>query len=69
MKTKLFCSLVIVTSALWLPGCATSPQPKTTSTTDDARAALEELRSDFNATKIRTLNQVMKLTAPEAEKF
>ncbi len=36
---------------------------------DDARAYLEMLRSDFNATKIRTINQVMKLTAPEAEAF
>ena len=69
MKTKLFYSLVVLTSALWLPGCATSPKPRAIKNGDDARAALEELRSDFNATKIRTLNQVMKLTAPEAEKF
>ena len=37
--------------------------------TDDVRAYLEMLRSDVNATKIRTINQVMKLTGPEAEKF
>ncbi|MCX6916574.1 MAG: hypothetical protein NT167_26605, partial [Verrucomicrobia bacterium] len=33
------------------------------------RMYMEMLRSDFNATKIRTLNQVMKLTGPEAEAF
>ena len=36
---------------------------------DDVRATLEVLRSDFNTSKIATLNQIMKLTAPEAEKF
>lgn len=30
---------------------------------------MEILRSDFNATKIRTLNEVMKLTAAEADQF
>ena len=69
MKTKLFHAFVILTGALWLSGCATAPKPGAIKNEDDARAALEELRSDFNATKIRTLNQVMKLTAPEAEKF
>ena len=69
MKTKLFYAFVILTGALWLSGCATSPKPGTIKNGDDARAALEELRSDFNASKIRTFNQVMKLTAPEAEKF
>ena len=69
MKTKLFYALVVAAGMLWLPGCATSSKPRTALTADDARAALEELRSDFNSTKIRTLNQVMKLTAPEAEEF
>lgn len=40
-----------------------------TNQTDDARAYFEVLRSDFNATKIRTINQAMKLTGPEAEIF
>ena len=69
MKTKLFYSLVVLIGAPWLPGCATSPQPKIAWTEDDARGYQEVLRSDFNTTKIRTLNQVMKLTASEAEKF
>lgn len=37
--------------------------------TDELRAYLEMLRSDVNTTKIRTINEVMKLTGPEAEAF
>ena len=36
---------------------------------DEIRAYFELLRSDVSATKIRTINEVMKLTGPEAEKF
>jgi hypothetical protein len=35
----------------------------------EIRAYFELLRSDVSATKIRTINEVMKLTGPEAEKF
>jgi len=35
----------------------------------ELRSYLEVLRSDFNTSKIATINQAMKLTAPEAEKF
>ena len=44
-------------------------QSATTNAADDTRAYFEVLRSDFNATKIRTINQVMKLTGPEADGF
>jgi hypothetical protein len=44
-------------------------QSGTTNVTDDARAYLELLRSDFNGTKIRTINQVMQLTKSEADAF
>ncbi|HOX55266.1 MAG TPA: hypothetical protein P5205_02010 [Candidatus Paceibacterota bacterium] len=44
-------------------------QSATTNQTDDARTYFEVLRSDFNAAKIRTINQAMKLTSPEAEVF
>jgi len=44
-------------------------QSATANATDNARAYFEVLRSDFNATKIRTINQVMKLTGPEAKAF
>src|SRR5512136_1894553 len=36
---------------------------------DEIRAYFELLRSDVSATKVRTINEVMKLTGPEAEKF
>jgi hypothetical protein len=62
-------TLILVTGSLLLHGCATSGKPKASLTADDARAQLEVLRSDFNTTKIYTLNQVMKLTAAEADKF
>jgi hypothetical protein len=61
--------LILVAGALLLQGCATSGKPKAALTADDARAQLEVLRSDFNTTKIHTLNQVMKLTVEEADKF
>ncbi len=44
-------------------------QIASTNRTDDARAYFEVLRSDFNATKIRTINQAMKLSSPEADAF
>ena len=44
-------------------------QSATTTAKDDTAAYIEVLRSDFNATKIRTINEAMKLTGPEAEKF
>jgi hypothetical protein len=42
---------------------------KAVSDNDDINEVLKTFRSDVNATKIATLNQVMKLTAAEAEKF
>ncbi|HOW64426.1 MAG TPA: hypothetical protein P5186_15415 [Candidatus Paceibacterota bacterium] len=36
---------------------------------DDLRAILETLRSDVNTFKIQTLNQAMRMTGAEAEKF
>ena len=61
--------LILVAGSLLLHGCATSGQPKAGLTADDARAQLEVLRSDVNTTKIHTLNQVMKLTAAQADQF
>ena len=67
MKTCiLFC---LGAAAVLLQGCATAPQRHTDLSADDARAYLEVLRSAFNAGKIRILNQVMKLTVAEANKF
>ncbi len=44
-------------------------QPVAANQVDDVQAQFQVLRSDFNASKIRTFNQVMKLTGPEAEAF
>ena len=67
MKTFiLFC---LSAAAVLLQGCASSSHQQAPANPDEARAYLEVLRSDFNTTKIRTLNQVMKLTPAEADKF
>jgi hypothetical protein len=55
--------------ALLFQGCASSKPDPSKFTADDARAYFEVLRSDFNTSKIRALNEVMKLTVPEADKF
>jgi hypothetical protein len=47
---------------------STQPAPAA-GESDDLRSVLEVFRSDLNASKIRVLNQVMKLNGPEAEKF
>jgi len=62
--------LTLIGAAALLQGCASPGEHKTSAPMlDDTRAFFEVLRSDFNAGKIRALNEVMKLTAPEAEKF
>ena len=69
---KTFAQLVCagLMAATLLSGApAALAQSGTTNVTDDARAYLELLRSDFNTTKIRTINQVMKLTKSEADVF
>ena len=58
----------LVAAACLAPGLA-GPQPAKAEAPDDVRAYIEMLRSDINSTKIRTINQVMKLTGPEAEAF
>ena len=68
MKTIVY-SLVVVASAFLFQGCASSSKKQASTTPDDARAYFEVLRSDFNAGKIRALNQTMKLTVAEADKF
>ena len=61
--------LSVLCSGLLLQGCATSKGPGPNWTADDARAYLEVLRADYNGAKIRTLNEVMKLSAAEGDKF
>lgn len=61
--------LIVLTGVLQLGAASAIAQPASTNQPDDVRAYLELLRSDFNSTKIRTINQVMELTGPEAEVF
>ena len=67
--SRLYLASVLGAGALALHGCATPDHQPLSPTADDARADLELLRSDFNTGKIRALNQAMKLTVPEADKF
>jgi hypothetical protein len=71
MKTTSLLTLLLTTLTGTLLPAAEPARAQTAAgnQTDDVRAYLEVLRSDFNATKIRTINQVMKLTGPEAEAF
>jgi hypothetical protein len=67
MKRLLLTLLLVAASgAICLPGRA---QNKTAAAPDDLRAVLEMMRSDVNAFKIQTINEVMALTGPEAEAF
>ena len=68
MKTCISVCLGVAAVVL-LQGCASAPQRHADLSADESRAYLEVLRSDFNGAKIRTLNEVMKLTAAEADKF
>jgi len=61
---------LVLSAALVCGALVVSAQPAAApAESDDLRAVLETLRSDFNGFKIRTLNQALRLTAPEAEKF
>ncbi len=64
-----FYALIFLCGGWLLQGCASSKGPGPNWTADDARAYFEELRSDFNSGKVRTLNRVMKLSAAEADRF
>jgi hypothetical protein len=61
--------LSVCAGTLLLSTPSARAQSATTNQVDDARAYFEALRSDFNTTKIRTINEIMKLTGPEADAF
>lgn len=67
MKTSFL--FILGAGVVLFQGCTTANQKPAASTPAEARAYFEVLRSDFNTEKIRTLNQVMKLTAAEADTF
>ncbi|HOK76870.1 MAG TPA: hypothetical protein PLW35_04015 [Verrucomicrobiota bacterium] len=64
-----FSSFVLLAAVLLFQGCASTPKQTAPATPDETRAYFEVLRSDFNTAKVRTLNEVMKLTPSEADKF
>ena len=67
---KLMISHLGLLAGVVLASSSLFAQPQTEpAATDELRAYLEMLRSDVNTTKIRTINEVMKLTGPEAEAF
>lgn len=70
MQIKTIVRIFLLAAALPLGSVAGFAQaaPKA-SDSDDLRAVLETLRSDVNGFKVRTLNQAMQLTGPEAERF
>ncbi len=64
----LFSSLILP-ALIVLAGLPARAQEKAAAEPDDLRAILEMMRSDVNGYKIRTLNRVMDLTGPEADRF
>jgi hypothetical protein len=62
----IFYSLLLLMGMGWFQGCASTKKP---STPDEARAYFETLRSEFNAGKVRVLNDTMHLSTAEADKF
>jgi hypothetical protein len=68
MKT-LIGRLAWLASVVFASGSLFAQAPTESADTDEIRVYFELLRSDVSATKIRTINEVMKLTGPEAEKF
>lgn len=68
MNKRMYLVLLVV-GGLLIQGCASSKPQQMSASADDARAYFEVLRSDFNAEKVRVLNEVMKLTVAEADKF
>ncbi len=69
MPMKRLLSCLILPALLAVTCLPVQAQDKALAEPDDLRAILEMMRSDVNGYKIRTLNQVMALTGPEADRF
>jgi Cu2+-containing amine oxidase len=68
MKTMIG-RLAWLAGVVFASGSLFAQAPTEPSDADEIRTYFELLRSDVSATKIRAINEVMKLTGPEAEKF
>lgn len=66
--TKVLCLSVCLLVTSYGASAAASAS-STAAPPDDLRAILELMRSDLNTYKIHTINRVMEMTAPEADKF
>jgi len=69
MKTLTRSLTLLWSVSLILLGASASAQTSSMPDEENLQNILDMMRSDTNPFKIRTLNQVMALTAPEAEKF
>lgn len=69
MKITRFLVISLLAGSALLGQLPLRAQPVATNHVDDVGAQFQVLRSDFNANKIRTFNQVMKLVPAEAEAF
>jgi hypothetical protein len=68
-RPGLLAAAFAVCASIQAQDAPTSTQPKPAANTDSVRAYIEMLRSDFNTSKIATINQVMQLTGAEAGVF
>jgi hypothetical protein len=68
MKTTIG-RLVRMAGILFASGSLYAQSPTPPAGADEIRGYFELFRSDVSATKVRVINEVMKLTGPEAEKF
>jgi hypothetical protein len=68
MKTKII-GLCLVGGLLLASGLFLARAQTQSAEEDEVRAYIELLRSDVNSAKIETLNEVMRMRGPEAEKF
>ena len=69
MKTMIrYLALALIPGFLF-PSAGASAQTTSAPEEQNLQAILDLMRSDANPFKIRTINQVMALTGPEAEKF
>lgn len=68
-RPGLLAAAFAVCASIQAQNATTTTQPKPAVDTDSIRAYIEMLRSDFNTSKIATINQVMQLTGAEAEVF
>jgi len=67
--SQLIVAPLVVVAGFLVAAPAQPPAPAPAAQPDNLYAALEVFRSDLNTSKVRTLNQAMRLTAPEAAKF